>query len=74
MILTLLASIMYWSLNQKGRVKPSSEENNSLSRSASVMSEDGDYDNNLIDDASGEKHESENPLLADAEGTALTYT
>ncbi|KAK1405479.1 Fimbrin-5 [Heracleum sosnowskyi] len=57
MILTLLASIMYWSLNQRGRAKPPSEENNSTNQSPSVVSEDGDYGNNLIDDASGETHE-----------------
>lgn len=74
MILTLLASIMYWSLNQRGRAKPPSKENRSLSRSSSVVSENGDYDNTLTDDASGDTYESEDPLRASAEGTTLTYT
>lgn len=61
MILTLLASIMYWSLNQRGRARPSSKEFESDTQTASLVYEDSDCDNNRIDNASGEMQESEEP-------------
>ncbi|KAL1821770.1 hypothetical protein ACET3Z_016639 [Daucus carota] len=61
MILTLLASIMYWSLNQRGRARPSSKEFESDTQTASLVFEDSDCDNNRIDNASGEMQESEEP-------------
>lgn len=76
MILSLMASIMYWSLNRKGRVNPSSEGNTPTNQSETVVSEDGDYDNNPIDDPLGEierdTQESEDLLRASTERTPMT--
>lgn len=60
MILTLTASIMYWSLHQKGQKRIPSEDNKSPVASP-VASGDGDHETLPTDDASSELPEAEEP-------------